>query len=115
MTDWSTPVWLGHRSVSRRQSRRMSRRFEAVGVGITPERIREISMGRPASEDELVDVGFALTVTGLLDEQRRSKRVRAQRRYTRWLTVVAGVVVALNILVCMALVLFILTQHTSPY
>jgi hypothetical protein len=115
MTAWSTPVWLGHRSVSRRQSRRMSRRFEAVGVGIAPERIREIAMGRPASEDELVDVGFALTVTQLLNEQRRSQRVRAQRRCTHGLMVIAGIVVALNILLGMGLVLFILTQHTSPY
>ena len=115
MTAWSTPVWLGYRSVSRRQSRRMSRSFAEVGVGIAPERIREIAMGRPATEDELVDVGFALTVTELFNEKRRSKRVRAQRRCTNWLMVVAGVVVALNILLCMGLVLFILTQHTSPY
>ena len=93
----------------------MSRRFAEVGVGMAPERIREIAMGRPATEDELVDVGFAITVTELLNEKRRSKRGRAQRRYTSWLMVVAGMVVALNILLCMGLVLFILTQHTSPY
>jgi hypothetical protein len=115
MTAWSNPVWLEHRSVSRRESRRMSRRFAEVGVGIAPERIRAISMGRPATEDELVDVGFAVTVTELLNEKRRSKHGRAQRRCTNWLMVVAGVVVALNILLCMGLVLFILTQHTSPY
>jgi hypothetical protein len=93
----------------------MSRRFAEVGVGMAPDRIREISKGRPATEDELVDVGFALTVTELLDEKRRSKRGRVQRRCTNWLIVVAGVVVALNILLCMGLVLFVLTQHTSPY
>jgi hypothetical protein len=115
MTAWSTPVWLGQRSVSRRQSRQMSRSFAEVGVGMAPERIRQIAMGRPATEDELVDVGFALTVTELLNEKRRSKRGRAQRRCTSWLMVLAGVVVALNILLCMGLVLFVLTQHTSPY
>jgi len=93
----------------------MSRRFADVGVGIAPERIREISMGRPASEDELIDVGFAITAIHLLDEKRRAKRGRAQRRCTHGLVVIAGVIVALNILVGMGLALFILTQHTSPY
>ena len=93
----------------------MSRRFEAVGVGIAPERIRAISKGRPASEDELVDVSFALTVTQLLNEKRRSKRARAQRHCTHGLMILAGVVVALNILLGLGLALFILTQHTSPY
>jgi hypothetical protein len=93
----------------------MSRRFAEVGVGMVPERIREIAIGRPATEDELVDFGFALTVTELLNEKRRSKRARAQQRCTSGLMVVAGVVVALNILLCMGLVLFVLTQHTSPY
>ena len=46
----------------------MSRQFSEVGVGMPPQRIREIAMGRPATEDELVDVGFALTVTQLLNE-----------------------------------------------
>lgn len=93
----------------------MSRRFEAVGVGIAPERIRAIAMGRPATEDELVDVSFALTVTELLNEKRRSRRGRAQRRCTLSLMVIAGIVVALNLLLCMGLLLFVLTQHTSPY
>ena len=115
MTTSPGPVWLGYPSVSRRQSRRMSRRFAAVGVGIAPERIREIARGRPASEDELVDVGFAMTATHLLDEQRRAKRGRAQRRCTQGLMVIAGIVVALNILLGMGLALFILTQHVSPY
>lgn len=113
-TSWH-PVWEGHSTVSRRQSRRMSRRFEAVGVGIAPERIREISMGGPASDEELVDVSFALTATRLLNEQRRSKRGRAQRRCTQGLMLIAGIVVALNILLGLGLALFVLTQHTSPY
>lgn len=93
----------------------MSRQFSEVGVGMPPERIREIAMGRPATEDELVDVGFALTVTALLNENRRSKRGRTQRRCTHGLIVVVGTIVALNALLCLGLVLFILTQHTSPY
>ena len=93
----------------------MSQRFAEVGVGIAPERIREISMGRPATEDELVDIGFALTVTRLLSENRRSKRGRAQRRCAHGLIMVAATVIALNALLCLGLVLFLLTQHTSPY
>ena len=93
----------------------MSRQFSEVGVGIPPERIREIAMGRPATEDELVDVGFALTVTQLLNEKRRTKRGRVQRRCTRGLIMVAATIIALNALLCLGLVLFILTQHTSPY
>jgi hypothetical protein len=93
----------------------MSRRFRTVGIAITPERIQAISMGQPATEEERVDVGFALTATRLLGEQRRSNHVRVQRRCTQALMVVAAVVVALNMLLCMGLALFILTQHTSPY
>ncbi|MCB0942726.1 MAG: hypothetical protein KDB72_21085 [Mycobacterium sp.] len=93
----------------------MSRQFSEVGVGIPPERIREIAMGRPATEDELVDVGFALTVTQLLNEKRRTKRGRVQRRCTRGLIMVAATIIALNALLCLGLMLFILTQHTTPY
>ena len=56
MTTWSGPVWQGDRSVSHRQSRRMSRQFSEVGVGMPPQRIREIAMGRPATEDDLAAV-----------------------------------------------------------
>lgn len=72
-------------------------------------------MGRPATEDELVDVGFALTVTQLLNEKRRTKRGRVQRRCTRGLIMVAATIIALNALLCLGLMLFILTQHTTPY
>ena len=93
----------------------MSRQFSEVGVGMPPQRIREIAMGRPATEDELVDVGFALTVTQLLNEKRRTKRGRVQRRCTRGLIMVAATIIALNALLCLGLMLFILTQHTTPY
>lgn len=117
MTVWSDPtLLLTDRSCgSRRQSRRLSRRFADVGVGIAPERLRELAMGRPATEDELVDVKFALTATNLLGDQRRSKRGRAQRHCVQSLMVAAGVVIALNVLLCLGLLMFVLTQHTSPY
>ncbi len=93
----------------------MSRDFAGVGVGIPPERLQQIAKGESATDDELVDVTFALTATQLLSEQRRSKRGRAQRRCVHWLIIGAGVLIALNVLLCLGLALFILTQHTTPY
>ncbi|WP_328356278.1 hypothetical protein OG976_00275 [Mycobacterium sp. NBC_00419] len=116
MTTWSAPATLDARSCSRRQARRLSRQFAEVGVDITPERLRHIAMGRPSSEAELIDVNFALTASQLLEEKRQAKRGRRQRhRWTRSLIVIGAVVVALNLLLCLGLVMFVLTQHTSPY
>lgn len=114
MTDWSDPRLPSYRS-SPRQLKRMSRDFAGVGVGIPPERLQQIASGGSATDDELVDVSFALTATQLLTEQRRSKRGRAQRRCVHGLIVFASILVAINVLLCLGLVLFILTQHTTPY
>lgn len=115
MTVWSDPAWLGDKSVNRRQVRRLSRRFAEVGVGIPAERLHEIALGRPATDAELVDVNFALAANQILSEQRRSERSRAQRNCVHWLVVTAAIVVALNLLLCLGCVLFILAQHASPY
>ncbi|WP_167100894.1 hypothetical protein [Mycobacterium sp. DL592] len=115
MTTWSAPATLDARSCSRRQAKRLSRQFAEVGVDISPERLRHIAMGRPSSEAELIDVNFALTASQLLGEKRQSKRGRAQRRWTHSLIVIGAIVVALNLLLCLGLVMFVLTQHTSPY
>ncbi|TGD88335.1 hypothetical protein BayCH28_11325 [Mycolicibacterium sp. CH28] len=115
MTAWSDPVLPGDHTTSPRQLRRLSRDFAGVGVGIPPKRLQEIAKGGAATDDELVDVTFALTATQFLSEQRRSKRDRAQRRCVHWLVVGAGVLIALNVLLCLGLALFVLTQHTSPY
>lgn len=115
MTTRSDPAWLGNESVNRRQVRRLSRRFAGVGVGIPAERLHEIAMGRPATDDELVDVNFALAATQILSDERRSRRCRARRHCVHWLIVSAAIIVALNVLLCLAGLLFVLAQHTSPY
>lgn len=109
MTAWPDPAG------SRGESKRLSRQFSTVGVDIPPDRLRQIAAGAPASETEWVDVSFALVATNLMTEQRRTKRVRAQRRLVHWAIVAGAVVVALNILLCMGLLFFVLTQHVSPY
>jgi hypothetical protein len=93
----------------------MSRTFAGVGVGIAPERLQQIAMGERATEDELVDVSFALTATQLISEKRRSKRGRAQRRCVHGAIVAVAILIAINVLLCLGLALFVLTQHTTPY
>jgi hypothetical protein len=115
MTAWSNSMWAGDRSLNRRQVRRLSRRFAGVGVGIPAARLHEIAAGRPATEDELFDVNFALAANQMLGEERRAKRGRAQRRCVHWLIVSGAILVALNLLLCLGLVFFTLAQHTSPY
>ncbi len=114
MTDWSDPRLPSYRS-SPRQLKRMSRDFAGVGVGIAPERLQQIAQGGSATDDELIDVSFALAATKMLDEQRRSKRGRAGRRCVHGLVVFGAILVAVNVLLCLALAMFVLTQHTSPY
>jgi hypothetical protein len=109
MTAWPDPVRSGG------ELRRLSRRFSAVGVDIPPARLRQIAEGAPASEGEWVDVSFALVATSLVIEQRRTKRGRTRRRLVHWGIVAGAVVVALNVLLCLGLLFFVLTQHTSPY
>ena len=46
--------------------RRLSRQLNAVGIDIPPERLRSIASDGPATEDEWVDVSFALLATNLL-------------------------------------------------
>ena len=94
--------------------RRLSRRFGAVGVDIPPARLREIAAGAPASEREWVDVSFALVATNLVSDQRRTRRSRAQKRLAHWAVVAGAVVVALNVLLCLGLLFFVLTQHGYP-
>jgi hypothetical protein len=113
MTDWSDPRLPI--TQSGRQLRRMSRNFAGVGVGIPPERLQQIAKGETATEDELVDVSFALTATQLISEKRRTKRGRAQRFCVRGAIVGVAILIAINVLMCLGLLLFVLTQHTSPY
>lgn len=109
MTAWPDPVRSGG------ELRRLSRRFTTVGVDIPPSRLREIASGAPATEAEWVNVSFALVATNLLADQRRNRRARTQRRLVHWALVGGAVLVALNALLCLGLLFFVLTQHTSPY
>jgi hypothetical protein len=109
MTAWPNSVHSGG------ELRRLSRRFSTVGVDIAAERLREIAEGAPATEAEWVDVSFAMVATNLLTDQRRTKRGRTRRRLVQWCIVAGAVVVALNVLLCLGLLFFVMTQHTSPY
>ena len=109
MTAWPDPLRSGG------ELRRLSRRFSTVGVDIPPRRLRQIADGAPASEGEWVDVCFALVATNLLTEQRRSRRVLTRRRLVHWCIVAGAVVVALNVVLCLGLLFFVMTQHVSPY
>lgn len=109
MAAWPDPVHF------RAESRRLSREFSAVGVDIPPARLRQIAADGPASEREWIDVSFALVATNLVTENKRSRRLRVQRRLLRSAMVVGAVLVALNLLLCLGLLFFVMTQHHSPY
>jgi hypothetical protein len=113
MTEWSDPRLPV--TQSGRQLKRLSRNFAGVGVGIAPERLQQIAMGGSATDDEMVDVTFALTATALISEKRRSKLGRAQQRCVRGAILLIAMLVAINVLVCLGMLLFVLTQHTTPY
>jgi hypothetical protein len=97
------------------QARRLSRRFAGVGVRIPPARLQKIAAGAPAADDELADVNFALAATELKREARIAKLECGRRRCMRWLIVSGMILVLLNLLLCVAFILFSLAQHTSPF
>jgi hypothetical protein len=109
MTAWPSPAGSGG------ELRRLSRQFNAVGVDIPPSRLRAIASGAPTTEGEWINVSFALVATNLVAEQRHCNRVRTQRRIVHWALVGAATLVALNALLCLGLLFFVLTQHTTPY
>ena len=89
--------------------RRLSRQFNAVGIDIPPERLRSIASDGPATEDEWVDVSFALLATNLLAEQRRTRRGRARQRFVRLAVVACAAVLALTALLCLGALFLSLT------
>ncbi|MGI9125564.1 MAG: hypothetical protein ACR2JM_12555 [Mycobacterium sp.] len=91
--------------------RRLSRQFNTVGVDIPAGRLRAIASHGPADEDEWVDISFALMATNLLAEQRRTKRVRAQRRVVQWAVVAGASVLALTAPLCLGLLFFTLAAR----
>lgn len=108
MTAWPSEVRSGG------ELRRLSRRFSTVGVDIPPSRLRQIADGAPVTECEWVDVSFALVAADLLSDQRRAQRVRARRRLAHWGIVAGAVVVALNVLLCLGLLFFVMAVHGPP-
>jgi hypothetical protein len=115
---WGMPPHRMHARdhlLSRRQARRLSRRFAGVGVGIPAARLQEIAAGAPVSDNELTDVNFALTATEIKREERHAKFVRSQHRVVHWLIVAGLVLVVVNFLLCVAYLLFSLVQYGPPF
>jgi hypothetical protein len=101
--------------LTRRQARRWSRRFGAVGVAIPAMRLQQIAAGASAGDDEWTDVSFALTAMELQHEERLAKLKRTRRRAVRWLMVAGLTLVVLNSLLCMAYLVLGLAWQASPY
>jgi hypothetical protein len=99
--------------LGRRRARRLSRCFATVGVKTSPERLQEMLAGMPATDDEMTDVHFALIATRINDEARLAKLKRVRRRTARSLMFAGLVLVVLNLLVCVAYLLFSLSQQTT--
>jgi hypothetical protein len=115
VTSASRPILMRDRELTRRQARRLSRRFDGVGVAIPAMRLQQIAAGASAGDDELTDVSFALTATELQREERHAKLKRSQRRCVRWLIVAGLTLLVLNTLLCMAYLFLSLALHASPY
>lgn len=105
---------VGSHFASRRQARRLSRRFAHVGVRTSPDRLRHMLAGSPASSAEVTDFNFALIATQLRREEFSAKIRRVKRCGTRSLLFVGMVLVTLNVLFCMAYALFSLALEGSP-
>jgi hypothetical protein len=103
------------RALTRRQARRLSRRFDGVGVAIPATRLRQIAAGAIAGDDELTDVNFAIAATEIQHEQRLAKLKHGRRLAVHWLIVAGLVLLLLNALLCMAFLFFSLTMHTYTY
>jgi hypothetical protein len=105
---------LRNQVLSRRQARRLSRRFARVGVNTPPQRLRQMLAGVPVAADEVTDVNFAFIATRLRREQLSAKFKRLKRRGARSLLFIGLVLVTLNFLFCMAYALFSLTLEAPP-
>jgi hypothetical protein len=106
---------MGDRALTRRQARRLSRRFGDVGVTIPATRLQQIAAGASAGDAELTDVRFALAATEIQHEQHVAKVKRSHRRVMQWLIVAGLILLLLNSLLCMAYLIFSLTMHTYSY
>lgn len=100
--------------LGRRQARRMSRRFARIGVEAPPKRLQQMLAGSPLADPEFTDISFAFLAIQLNRELRIAKLRRLQGHATRLLITLGLILVALNFLLCLAYVVFSLTQHTQP-
>jgi hypothetical protein len=103
------------RALTRGEARRLSRRFDGVGVAISAARLRQLSAGACAGDAERTDVSFAIAATEIQREQRLAKLKRNQRRLVRWLIVAGLVLLLLNTLLCMAYLFFTMAMHSYTY
>lgn len=115
VTSASHSLLMRDRALTRRQARRLSRRFCDVGVAIPAMRLQQLAAGASAGEDEWTNVSFALTATQLQHEELLAKLKRGRRRVVRWLIYAGLVLIMLNSLLTMAYLIFSLALHTSPY
>jgi hypothetical protein len=115
VTSPSYRILMDDRALTRGQARRLSRRFDGVGVAIPAARLQQISAGACAGDAELTDVRFAIAATEIQREERLAKLKRNQRRMVRWLIVAGLVLLLLNSLLCMAFLFFSMALHTYPY
>jgi hypothetical protein len=103
------------RVLTRRQARRLSRRFGGVGVAIPAMRLQQIAAGASVGDDELTNVSFALTATELQREERHAKLKRRQRQAVRRLIVAGMTLLVLASLLCTAYLFLGLAWQASPY
>jgi hypothetical protein len=108
-------VLVRDRALTRRQARRLSRRFDGVGVAIPAMRLQQLAAGACAGDKELSDISFALAATEFQREERRAKLKRRERQAVRFLIVAGLVLLVLNSLLCMAYLFFSLALHAAPY
>lgn len=97
--------------LGRRQARRLSRRFAAVGVHIPATRLRQLFTGSPVAEREMTNVNFALIATELNREKQSARVTRLQRRCRHALVCAGLVLISLNFLFCLAYVFFTLAHQ----
>jgi hypothetical protein len=101
--------------LGRWQAHRVSRSFAGVGVAIPPARLQQISRGSICAGDESIDIKFALTAIQIAREERQAKRKRNRRVGTRCLLFLGLVLVALNLLICLGLLMLATLEHTYAF
>ncbi len=108
----SSPVFAGGgRRLSSRQARRWSARLTAVGVTISPARLRQLAAGSPATAAECTDFAFALTAVELRRERRHTTAVHVHDAAV-WLLV--QVVVALLVLLALCSMAYLMLSMAVP-